>query len=480
MKFSFIVPGPDIEVARSREEKVAGSCPPLGVLYLAAVLQQVGVEVSVLDQAAQGYSFEQTVKWIEKENPDILGFSTLSISGRTAAKIAEEAKRRNPNLKIVYGNHYATFNAERILAKYPQVDIVVRGEGEATVLELVKCIEKGDSLKKVLGITFRHKEKIVSTPSRPLIKNIDEIPFPDRSLLEAEYSFSLFDVQVAPRRFTTILSSRGCPYECKFCCCKNLFNRVWRARTVKNVFEELNMLVSEGYRNFLFVDDSFTLNQKRVIELCQLIAKENWDIEWICEGRVDHSSYEMLRNMVKAGCRLLYFGIESANQRILDYYKKGITPQQAKEAVKKAKKSGMDIVVGSFIVGAPTETREEIINTLTFAQKIPIDIPQFNILGAAPGVEIWEELKRDGYLKNEEKYWETGLAVSMVHPKTLPYHEIRMMVQSYFKKFFLERPKFLLEQAARTLTSSFRFNVVLHNIPRIRAIANSLRNFSIS
>ena len=140
----------------------------------------------------------------------------------------------------------------------------------------------------------------------------------------------------------------------------------------------------------------------------------------------------------------------------------------------------MDIVVGSFIVGAPTETREEIINTLTFAQKIPIDIPQFNILGAAPGMEIWEELKRDGYLKNEEKYWETGLAVSMVHPKTLPYHEIKMMVQSYFKKFFLERPKFLLEQAARTLTSSFRFNIVLHNIPRIRAIANSLRNFSLS
>lgn len=149
MKFSFIVPGPDVEVSMHKEEKVAGSCPPLGVLYLAAVLQQTGVEVSVLDQTAQGYSFAQTIKWIEKEDPDILGFSTLSVSGRTAAKIAKEAKRRNPNLKIVYGNHYATFNAERILVKYPQVDIVVRGEGEATVLELVKCIEKGGSLKKV-------------------------------------------------------------------------------------------------------------------------------------------------------------------------------------------------------------------------------------------------------------------------------------------------------------------------------------------
>ena len=479
MKFSFIVPSPNIEVAVNREEKVAGSCPPLGVLYLAAVLQQAGVEVSVLDQTAQGYSFRQVMKWIERENPDILGFSTLSVSGGTAAKIAKEAKRRNPDLKIVYGNHYATFNAERILAKYPQVDIIVRGEGEATALELVKCIERGHNLKKVLGITFRNKGKIVSTPNRPLIKNIDEIPFPDRSLLEAEYSLSLFDIGVAPKRFTTILSSRGCPYECKFCCCKNLFNRIWRARTVKNVFEELNMLVSEGYRNFLFVDDSFTLNQKRVIELCQLIIKEKWDIEWICEGRVDCSSYEMLRNMAKAGCKLLYFGIESANQRILDYYKKGITPQQAVKAVEKARKSGIDIIVGSFIVGAPTETRKEIINTLTFAQKIPIDIPQFNILSAAPGMEIWEELKRDGYLR-EEKYWETGVPVSMIHPKTLPYHEIKEMVQSYFKKFFLTRPKFLLEQAARTISSSFRLNIVLRNLPRMGAIANNLRDFSLT
>ena len=154
MKFSLIVPSPNIEVAVNKEEKVAGSCPSLGVLYLAAVLQQAGVEISVLDQIAQGYSFRQVIKWIERENPDILGFSTLSVSGGTAAKIAKEAKRRNTNLKIVYGNHYATFNAERILAKYPQVDIIVRGEGEATALELVKCIERGHSLRKVLGITF--------------------------------------------------------------------------------------------------------------------------------------------------------------------------------------------------------------------------------------------------------------------------------------------------------------------------------------
>jgi radical SAM superfamily enzyme YgiQ (UPF0313 family) len=148
--------------------------------------------------------------------------------------------------------------------------------------------------------------------------------------------------------------------------------------------EELLFLASEGYKQFIFVDDNFTANPKNVIKLCREMRKEKLDMEWTCEGRVDNASYEMFWEIAKAGCRILYFGIESANQRILDYYNKRITPEKSRTAVKTARKAGADVLVGSFIVGAPDETRAEIQNTIRFANTIPIDIPQFNILGVFP------------------------------------------------------------------------------------------------
>jgi len=222
----------------------------------------------------------------------------------------------------------------------------------------------------------------------------------------------------------------------------------------------------------MFVDDNFTLNPKRVIKLCQRMRKEKIDIEWICEGRVDRCSYEMMREIVKAGCRMLYLGIESANQRVLDYYKKQITPEQTITAVKNARRAGVEVIVGSFIVGAPNETREEIKNTLNFPQKIDIDIPQFNILGAFPGMDIWDELKISGVL-NEGECWETGVSVPQISPDALAYEEIKRMVHEHYQNFLL-RPKYILTEAMRTMKSSYRIYVVISNLNRISTISDSL------
>jgi len=161
--------------------------PPLSILYLAAVLEEMDVEVSVLDQPALGLTVEETVRWVEKEDPDVLGFSTLTSSGQTAALISNKVKEKNPNVTTVFGNHHATFNAERILRKYPSVDVVARGEGEKTIVELVNCLKNEGDLKEVRGINFRNKGKIVATPDQHLIKDLDSLPFPDRKLLDAEY-----------------------------------------------------------------------------------------------------------------------------------------------------------------------------------------------------------------------------------------------------------------------------------------------------
>jgi len=209
------------------------------------------------------------------------------------------------------------------------------------------------------------------------------------------------------------------------------------------------------------------------------IIKERLDVEWICEGRVDYSSYDLMRAMTKAGCKIIYFGIESANQRILDYYQKQITPHQSRTAIRTARKAGMDIIVGSFIVGAPTETRREIENTLRFAQEVPIDVPQYNILGVFPGMDIWDEFKAKGYLtkEQEKQHWEMGIAVANVYPDTVSYEEIKSLIRQYYRQFFMQRPNFLLAQLARTLRSPYRLNIVKTNLSRIGAITKGWKDF---
>lgn len=471
MKFTFISPAAFRENLHERSEPVC-SWPPLGVLYLATILEKEGFEVSLLDQAAKGLTVDETVKWINTENPDIVGFSTLASSGRTAAIIAGEVRKENPEAKIVFGNYYATFNADRIMQKYPWIDMIVRSEGEITTLELAKCLKNGESLKNVSGLTFREKNRILSTPDQPLIKDVDSLPFPDREMLDVEYHSEIAGAITAPEKFTTVLSSRGCPFRCRFCGCQRFARGVWRARSAENTVQELRLLTSLGYKQFLFVDDSFTVNPKRVIEICREMRKEKIDTDWVCEGRVDVCSYDMIREMVKAGCKIIYFGIESANQRILDYYNKRITPQQSETAVKTTRKAGMDAIVASFIVGAPTETREEIESTLRFARKIPIDFPQFNILGVFPGMAIWDELKTRGVLK-EEEYWETGAWASEMSPDCLPPEEIRQLIEKHFNAFLM-RPKYIINEALRTAKSLFRLNIIAHNLGRLDSIKGNV------
>ena len=473
MKFCFVNAGPNPDIDEREAKKSLGAWPPLGILYLAAVLEEKGVEVTVLDQAAKGLTIEETVKWVKAANPDILGFSTFATSGRTAALISQEVKKENPNVTVVFGNHYATFNPERVLRKYPAVDIIVRGEGERTVVQLADCLKHDGRLKDVLGINFRTEDGVASTPDSPLIKDLDSLPFPDRSLVDEDYHSVMAGANVAPRKFTSVVSSRGCVYRCRFCSCTQFAQSRWRPRSVENTMEELSFLASEGYKQFIFVDDNFTANPKNVIRLCREMRKEKLDMEWICEGRVDNGSYEMFWEIAKAGCRILYFGIESANQRILDYYNKRITPEQSRKAVQTARKAGADIIVGSFIVGAPDETREEIRNTIEFANNIPIDIPQFNILGVFPGTELWDEFEAKSLLKGGD-YWETGIAVSEICPTAVPNSEIRQMVHAGFYQF-ARRPSFLSKQAARLVRSPYRFRTMLHNLTRLGGIIEDLR-----
>jgi radical SAM superfamily enzyme YgiQ (UPF0313 family) len=459
MKFAFINPG--FSTAWTHTVTAPASWPPLGLVYIATLLKSKNFEVVLLDHAAAQISIEEVVKWVEKEDPDALGFSTLSSSGKTAALIAEKVKEKNPDIKIVFGNYHATFNARRILETYPFVDVVVRGEGEITCLELAEAFEKGSELNNVRGIVFRKEGKVIFTSDRPLIKNLDALPFPDRSLLKKEYKSSIVTIDFATEKFTTVVSSRGCPYRCRFCACSAFAQGIWRPRSAENIAQELELLNSQGYKQFLFVDDNFALNPKRVLKLCDIIRKNKIDAEWIYDARVDGVSLEVLRETVKAGCKVLFFGIESANQRILNYYNKGITPQQSLTAVKVARRAGIDVLVGSFVVGSPDETREEIMQTFNFAKKLDLDLPVFRVLELHPGTPLWLELASKGLL-DETKYWETGVYSPEVCPSAVPIEEIYSMMVKAFKDFVL-RPQYVLIEFFRLLKSRYRMRVATLN-----------------
>ncbi|UCD95958.1 MAG: radical SAM protein [Candidatus Bathyarchaeota archaeon] len=470
LKVSFIQP----KLSEGLLDMCSNAWPPLGILYCATMLANEGVEVSILDQAAEGYSTKETASWIKKEDPDLLGLSVLGSSSKEAGRISELSKEENQDMLIAAGNYQPTFNPNRMLRKYKDIDIIVRGEGEYTCLELMRCLEKNGDLKTIDGITFRRNAgKIVSTPDRPLIKDIDILPFPHRQLANCEYASRIFGMKTATKRFTSMLSSRGCPFHCTFCSCRKFAQGVWRPRSITNILEELEYLVSEGYREFLFVDDNFTLNPHRVIEFCRALKKKRLKIEWFCDSRVDNCGFDTFREMVKAGCRVVYFGIESANQRILDYYKKNITPQQSIVATRNARKAGVDIIVGSFIVGAPDESRQEIQNTLNFAQKIDIDVPSFNILGAPVGSPLWNELQTKGYIL-DERDWEENILVPQVCPTAVPFKEVGSLILTHFKAFYL-RPRRLIAEAIRTATSSFRFNLLLNNLPGLGQTLETVR-----
>ncbi len=447
------------------EERIENEAawPPLGLLYIGTVLQKGGHEVKIIDNARARLPVESVAERIKKEDPGVVGISALTHTFRQSTKLAQAIKEKNPDIKIVYGNYHSTFEYERLLKNYPIVDCVVLGEGEYTFLELANTLEKDREIKDVKGIAFRHGGEVVKTPPRPLIRELDELPFPDRTLLEQEYHSELVGVLGSGCKFTTVLSSRGCPYACKYCACATFTSRTVRFRSPENVVEEMELLWSEGYGEVGFVDDNLLLNGKRMEKICDLLKARKIKLNTWAEGRADQASLEVLRKFSQAGCKTIYYGLESGTQKVLDYYGKTITPELSKKAVSNSKKAGIENVIGSFIVGAPIETREDVKQTFDFAMNLKgMDFPQMNVLILAPGIELWNEAIKSGYM-NEDRYWETPVAAVNVYPSYLKEGELTGMIDGFYKEF-IKRPSYLASQLLKTVKSEYRLRIVLANL----------------
>ncbi|MEM3421571.1 MAG: radical SAM protein [Candidatus Hadarchaeum sp.] len=437
--------------------------PPLGLLYLGSVLQMDGHEVKIIDNAREGSPVERLADRVKSEKPDIVGISALTPTFRQAIKIAKAVKEKNPEVRLIFGNYQSTFEYKRLLENYSIVDFVVLGEGERTLTELVRALEKENEIKRIKGIAFRKKNRVIKNPPEEPIQDLDKLPFPDRSLLEQEYHSELVGLLGTSGKFTTLLSSRGCPYACRYCACSAFSLRRVRFRSPKNVAAEMEQLYSQGYEEVGFVDDNLLLNRKRVEKICEILRTRKVKLNLWAEGRVDQASEETLKKLSRAGCRTIYFGIESASRKVLDYYGKNITPEMSRKAVSNAKKAGIENVIGSFIVGAPIETREDVRKTFDFALSLrEMDFPQMNLLNLSPGMELWNRAVKDGQL-DEGKYWDAAVPAVSVLPSLLNEGELNEMVNGFYQEF-IERPSYLISQIWKTLKSEYRMKILLANL----------------
>jgi len=427
------------------KDKLGITSIPLGLAYLASFLEKDNHQVKIIDSATLDYKIKDIKSQIKEFNPQLVGVTATTSSIYDAYDVAKLTKSLNPKIKVVIGGPHVTFTAKQTLQECPFIDIVVRREGEETFKELVNNLEfSGENnlfLKKIKGITFRDNGKIEETENRPFIKNLDEIPFPAYHLLPMDR------YNLEGKRFSAIMSSRGCPFSCIFCSSSALFGKIWRARSPENVIEEIKLLKYKyKIREIEFLDDTFTLNNKRVGKICELLIRENLGISWACSSRVDTINQSLIEKLKKAGCHTIYLGIESGSQKILNIISKGITLTQSEKTISLIKKANLN-TFGSFVIGIPGETVKTIKKTINFARKISPSFAQFTICTPYPGTKLFKIAKEKGWLltKNWAKY--TILNQIMRIPGMLTINLNKWLLRAYLS--FYMRPRFIFEQLKR-------------------------------
>jgi len=376
--------------------------PPLGLLYIAAsIRKRRGDSIRVVDAFCMNLDRAGVLGIIKKESPDFIGISTSTHAFLESMEVLREAAAALPEAKIALGGYHATFAAGQILGTYPFIDYVLKGEAESSMPDLLDCIEGGRDPANVAGVSYFQGDAYVD--NRPaLIENLDELPFPDRGLVEdVSYGYAYRDVPLTFGKLTTMSTSRGCPYQCSYCSCAAFSRKRLRYRSAENVAREMQMLYLEGYENVVIVDDNFTHDPARVEKICDLIREKGIRMKLYCEGRVNRATPRLLKKMKSAGFDVIYFGAESASRHVLDYYNKKATPEQAIEAVRNAKEAGM-IVITSFILGAPVESREDMQKTVDLISCLRPHGVEVNILDVLIGTRLWKDMLTDGKIKADD------------------------------------------------------------------------------
>lgn len=431
--------------------------PPIMLGYGAAVCREAGHKVGLIDAPASELDESAVVERIKNFRPQYIVMLTSTASVKSDGELAVKLSKASGAKTIAVGVHASAVPGDTLEHGF---DIVARGEYEYTIRE----IAEGRALSKVLGITYKNSGKICSNAPRPLIKNLDELPFPARDLMPNEKYYSA----LYKNPFTFILAGRGCPHRCIFCAMPQVISgRAYRFRSPENIVKELEHLKKNfRFRSVLFNDDTLNVNRTHILRLCDLMAKRRIKMPWAAYSRVDSVDEETAKAMKKAGCFLVKIGFESGSDEMLQGMKKGprATTEQARKAVMFFKDAGIQ-VHGTFVFGMPGETNETIRKTIDFAKALDVDFVQFSVAQPYPGTEFYEYLKAKGYLKFEE--WseyldECGCIKPVFSYPGLSAEDMETWLKTAYREYYF-RPGYIAKAMAQRLTNWELFKTSLRS-----------------
>jgi len=454
MKFLLIQAG---DKGRRQKLLTLATSPPLGLLYLGGILEQDGHEVEVLDYNMENVSREQLKNAMMSS--DAVGMTIYTYDRKSAEDISKTVKELDSDIPLLIGGPHCIFRQKQSLSDYPDADISVTGEGEHVILDLVKYLQGKKKLTDIHGVYYRDNGSIKTGKPIQVIDNLDEVPFPARHLVE-KYEYGDLPFGYHMKKMTATITSRGCPFHCRFC---SRYGNIiegfrFRQRSAENVLQEFAE-IGEKYSSINIVDENFLVDKKRAHKIFDELNKMGMDIEIGIHGaRVDAADKELYQKMKKAGVKYLYFGLESGNQDVLDFYNKKTTLPQIKKAINLSKKMNF-ITIGNFILGAPIETKEHIERTIKFACSLPLDIAGFGPLIYIRGSQLWEEAVESNKISKDVSLVYAGSEKGL---GKLTEKEIVEYIAMGYKRFYL-RPTYLLGQIYRGISRN-DYNLLFHGL----------------
>ena len=412
--------------------------PPLGLLHIARVLEDEGDVVTVLDFSAEKFDYKKILNVLE--SVDVVGITILTVSLPNAIEMISLIKGAKPEIPVIVGGPHCTLFPKKVLEE-SQADICVQGDGEKAVKDIKKALKGEVNYSEISGIFYRENQEVKQGQPVQLLTDLNAVSFPARHLVKKyEYGRGI-NPHIKKGEFTSLVTSRGCPFACRFCSRNSISMKKYRMRSTENIIEELKEVYKMGYKYVAFNDDCFLSSKKQAYGLFDAIIKENFDMKfYVTAARVDSADEDLYMKMKKAGVCLLQFGLESGNQDVLDFYKKNITIEQSRYAVNLSHRMGF-FTAGSFILGAPFETEKHFEKTVSFAKSLSLNSVSFLPLVYMAGSELWSgavgegKIDADSYLVQADSQLKLGLFTK---------HQLQSYCYNAQQSFYF-RPRFVFD-----------------------------------
>jgi radical SAM superfamily enzyme YgiQ (UPF0313 family) len=419
---------------------------PIYLAYVVAILEKAKIDVHFIDGVDSDLSVQAFAEKAMKINPDLIAMECSTPSITKDLHTAKKLKEKSEDTFIVLVGSHPTYFHKEILSENKFVDAIARGEFDLTIRDLSLALKNEKrQLDDVKGISYRDGDTIRVNEDRPLIQNLDSLPFPARHIVKSD---SYREAVFTGRRCATIVSSRGCPYQCIFCLWpRTMYGRKFRIRSPGNVVDEVQNVMDEyGVDEIYFDDDCITLNRNRLIEICKEIVRRDIKVKWMCQARVNNVDQEILEAMKKAGCHYIKYGVESGSQKMLDVMKKGITLESVRRAFKLTRKVGIK-TQAFFLLGLPWETPETFKKTIEFAKEIKPDSAQFAVVVPHPGTELYDLCLEKGWL-NYDSWDDFDCRRALIETENLSAEDVQRYRTQAYREFYL-RPSYILRTTIR-------------------------------